>query len=73
MGKNSINMRRVTTKVHELFDGEIDMSDFPNDTSNHFETRALAAVALMMMAGLEASQASILQMVTMIWGSMPYT
>lgn len=28
MGKNSINMRRVTTKVHELFDGEIDMSDF---------------------------------------------
>lgn len=58
MGKNSINMRRVTTKVHELFDGEIDMSDFPNDTSNHFETRALAAVALMMMAGLEASQAS---------------
>lgn len=58
MGKNSINMRRVTTKVHELFDGKIDMSDFPNDISNHFETRALAAVALMMMAGLEASQAS---------------
>ena len=58
MGKNSINMRRVTTKVHELFDGKIDMSDFPNDTSKHFETRALAAVALMMMAGLEASQAS---------------
>lgn len=58
MVKNSINMRRVATKVHELFDGKIDMSDFPNDTSNHFETRALAAVALMMKTGLEASQAS---------------
>ena len=25
--------RQVTTKVNELFDGKIDMSDFPNDTS----------------------------------------
>lgn len=58
MTKNSINMRRVKNKVREIFAGEIDMSDFPDDHSNHFETRALAAIALMMMAGLEASQAS---------------
>lgn len=53
----NINMRRVNTRVQELFDSQIDMSDFPNDTSNHFETRALAAIALMMMTGLEISQA----------------
>lgn len=54
---NSINMRRVNARVHELFDGKIDMSDFPKDTSYHFETRALAAIALMMMTGLDAGQA----------------
>lgn len=53
----NINMRRVHMRVRELFDSQIDMSDFPNDNSNHFETRALASIALMMMAGLEISQA----------------
>ena len=50
-------MRRVNTRVHELFDGKIDMSDVREDTSNHFETRALAAIALMMMTGLDVEQA----------------
>lgn len=34
------------------------MTDFPNDTNRHFETRALAAFALIMTSGLEVSQAS---------------
>lgn len=54
---NDINMRRVSTRVKELFSGKINMSDFPNDTSNHFETRALAAIALMMKTGLDVGQA----------------
>jgi len=53
----NINMRRVHTRVQELFDSQIDMSDFLKDNSNHFETRALAAIALMMVTGLEISQA----------------
>lgn len=33
------------------------MSDFPNDTAKHFETRALAAFALVMQSGLEIQKA----------------
>lgn len=55
---NTINMRRVQVRIREMFQGKIDMTDFPNDMGLHFETRALAAVALVMTSGLEASQAS---------------
>lgn len=54
---NNINMRRVETRIQEMFQGKIDMTDFPNDTK-HFETRALAAFALIMTSGLEVPQAS---------------
>ncbi len=56
---NNINMRRVQVRIQELFQGKIDMTDFPNDTNRHFETRALAALALIMTSGLEVSRASV--------------
>ncbi len=56
---NNINMRRVQVRIQEMFQGKIDMTDFPNDTNLHFETRALAAFALIMISGLEVSQASV--------------
>lgn len=52
-------MRRVQVRIQEMFQGKIDMADFPNDTNRHFETRALAAFALIMTSGLEVSQASV--------------
>ena len=42
---NNINMRRVQARIQEMFQGKVDMADFPNDTNRHFETRALAALA----------------------------
>ncbi len=56
---NNINMRRVQVRIQEMFQGKIDMADIPNDTNGHFETRALAAFALIMTSGLEVSQASV--------------
>ena len=55
----NINMRRVDMRMNELFEGHVDMKDFPNDTTHHFETRALAGFALVMKSGLEVSQACI--------------
>ncbi|WP_315452096.1 AIPR family protein [uncultured Selenomonas sp.] len=46
-------------RMKELFEGHVDMKDFPNDTTHHFETRALAGFALVMKSGLEVSQACI--------------
>ncbi len=54
---NNINIRRVNARIRELFGGKIDMSDFPNDDAKHFETRALAALALAMNTDLEIDQA----------------
>lgn len=59
MGNTSINMRRVSSRISELFLGFINMSDFPDDISKHFETRALAALALMMKTGLDVQQSSL--------------
>ena len=56
---NNINMRRVQARIQEMFQGKVDMADFPNDTNKHFETRALAAFALIMKSGLEVTQASV--------------
>lgn len=52
-------MRRVQARIQEMFQGKVDMTDFPNDTNRHFETRALAALALIMTSGLEVTQASV--------------
>lgn len=51
-------MRRVQARIQEMFQGEVDMTDFPSDTNKHFETRALAAFALIMTSGLEVTRAS---------------
>ena len=56
---NNINTRRVQARIQEMFQGKVDMADFPNDTNKHFETRALAAFALIMKSGLEVTQASV--------------
>lgn len=55
----NINMIRVAARLKEMFSGKIDMTDFPVDSSNHFETRAMAAVALMMICGLDPQQSSV--------------
>ena len=54
---NDISMRRVGTRIKELFDGKIDIPDVFNGNAYHFETRALAAYALVMVTELEISQA----------------
>lgn len=53
----NINMLRIGTRLKELFSGKIDMSDFSTDNACHFETRAIAALALMIVCGLDAQQA----------------
>jgi hypothetical protein len=55
----NINMIRVAARLKEMFDEKIDMSDFPSGSSSHFETRAIAALALMMICGLDSQQSSI--------------
>ena len=55
----NINMIRVGARLKELFKPKIDMSDFPDDNSSHFETRAIAALALMMICGLDSQQSSV--------------
>ena len=48
--RTNINMIRIATKLNELFQGHVDLSDVEKEGSEnkHFETRALAALALMM-------------------------
>lgn len=55
----NINMIRVAARLKEMFGEKIDMSDFPTDNSNHFETRAIAALALMMTCGLNSQHSSM--------------
>ena len=70
---NNISMRRVQVRIQEMFQGKIDMADIPNDTNGHFETRALAAFALIMISALKCRRrVFMLQMVTMIWELMRY-
>ena len=53
MARN-INILRISIRLKELFDTFIDMSDVKNDQQSHFETRALAAIALMIKCGLDS-------------------
>lgn len=52
-------MIRISARLKELFEEHIDMSDFPNNDSNHFETRAIASLCLTMLCGLEPLQSSL--------------
>lgn len=51
----NINMIRIATRLNELFKDQLDMSDVKSSKSDnkHFETRALAALALMMKSGID--------------------
>ena len=51
----NINMIRIAAKIKELFQGQIDLSDIKKDEpeNKHFETRSLAALALMMKSGID--------------------
>ena len=57
----NINMIRISTKLHELYDGQLDMSDIKeNDTQNRqFETRSLAALALMIKSGIDVASSCL--------------
>lgn len=55
---SNINILRISTRFHELFNESIDMKDFPNDQQGHFETRALAATVLMIKCGIDPKGAS---------------
>ena len=52
----NINMIRIATRLNELFKDQLDMSDVKSDEAEnkHFETRSLAALALMMKSGIDA-------------------
>lgn len=52
----NINMIRIATKLNELFHGLVNLSDVEKEGSKnkHFETRALAALALMMKSNIDA-------------------
>lgn len=56
MGTN-INMIRIKTKLNEMYQNSIDMSDVNsgNTDDNHFETRSLAALGLMMKSNIDVS------------------
>lgn len=56
---NNIGIIRINNKINELFNGKIDMSDLTEPDENHFLTRALASLALMMKCGLDAEDSSI--------------
>ena len=52
---HGFRMIRIATKIGELFQGQIDLSDVEKEGSEnkHFETRCLAALALMMKSGID--------------------
>ena len=55
----NINILRIQTRLREMFEGKIDLSDCRDDINHHFDTRAIAALALMMKCGLDPSQAGL--------------
>lgn len=53
----NINILRIQTRLKEMFDGKIDLTDCWDNVGNHFDTRAIAALTLMLKCGLDAEQA----------------
>ena len=56
----NLNLIRVKSKLHELFNEKIDVSDVQNsdEVENKFYTRALAAIAVVMSCGVDYGLAS---------------
>ena len=52
-----LNVQRVSKKFREIYDTKIDLEDC-GDKDYHFETRALAAVSLMIKCGLNEEESS---------------
>ena len=55
---NSISIRRIQNRLTEIFDGKILMSDTEYTLPNKFETRAIAALALMIQTDLDAANSA---------------
>lgn len=51
----SLNIQRISKRFREMYDSKIDLKDC-GDKEYHFETRALAAVSLMIKCGLNEEQ-----------------
>lgn len=55
----NLNLRRISKKIHEIFHDNIMLSDVRNcENNNLYETRALAAMAIMIKCGLDEVQAA---------------
>lgn len=52
---NSLNVNRVSKRLRELLESHIDLKDV-GDRENHFETRALAGIALMIKSRLTVEE-----------------
>ena len=56
----NINMIRIATKLNELFKDYVDMSDVDKNTENKkFETRSLAALALVMKSDIDVASSCL--------------
>lgn len=53
----SLNIQRVSKRFREMYNGIIDLTDV-GDKDNHFETRALAAISIMIKCGLDETQSA---------------
>ena len=53
----SLNIQRIAKRFREMYKGIIDLSDV-GDKDNHFETRALAAISIMIKCGLDEIQSA---------------
>lgn len=53
----SLNMRRISTKIDEIFENKIDMSDLKKYDENHYKTRAIVGLCLMMFCNIDAQDA----------------
>ena len=51
----NLTMVRIATKLEDLFQGKIDLSDIkePNNNITSFYSRALAALSVMMQCGID--------------------
>ena len=63
----NLNLIRVQTKLDELFQGKIDLSDVtnPDEIENKFYTRALAAIAVVMCSGIDYELAAKSELYTL--------
>ena len=54
----NLRVQRFVAKLHEIYDGKIDLSDVTGDSSVAFLTRALAAFTIVMKTGISYDESS---------------